>query len=82
MYECFVCVDALHPSIQFFSHVGMSFPVFLGKTSNKQRMKCLAQGDNKVPLVSLQLATPRSQVGSTLSLSSSCVKVQGSYRQV
>ena len=34
--------------------------VFLGLTSTKQRIKCLAQGHNTVPPVRLEPATPRS----------------------
>ena len=34
------------------------FPVSLGGTSIKQRIKCLAQGHNTMPRVSLKLATP------------------------
>ena len=34
----FVCVNALHPSQQFFSHVGM-FSCLHGLTSTKQRIK-------------------------------------------
>ena len=37
----FVCFDALPPSRQFFSHVG-TIPIFLGWTSTKQWIKCLA----------------------------------------
>ena len=37
-------------------------PVLLGWTSTKQRIKCLAQGHNTVPLVMLELATPWSKV--------------------
>ena len=55
----FVCVDVLCPSQQFFSHVGM-LSVFLGCVSTKQRIKCLAQVYNTVPLNSLKLATLRS----------------------
>ena len=40
----------------------MSGWVFLGLTSTKQRTKCLAQGHNAVPPVSLQSATSRSRV--------------------
>ena len=43
----FVCVDALHPSRQFISHVGIF-------SCTKQRIKSLAQGHNTVPLVSLE----------------------------
>ena len=49
-----VCVDALHPSQQFFIHVGT--------LCTKQRTKCHAQGHNTVPLLSLELTTLRSQV--------------------
>ena len=35
----------------------MSGRVFLGLTSTKQRMKCLAQGHNAVPLVRLEPTT-------------------------
>ena len=57
----FVCVDALRSSQQFFSHVGM-FSCLPGLTSIKQRIKCLAEGHNTVPLVSLELATLGSKV--------------------
>ena len=40
----------------------MSGQVFLGWTSTKQRIKCLAQWHNAVPLVRLELPTPQSQV--------------------
>ena len=40
----YVCVNPLRPSQHFFSH-----PVFLGLTSAKQIIKCLAQGHNAVP---------------------------------
>ena len=39
-----------------------NFSVFLGLTSTKQRVKCLAQGHDNEPLVSLKLGTLRSQV--------------------
>ena len=39
--DSFVCFDALPPSRQFFSHVG-TISVFLGWTSTKKRIKCLA----------------------------------------
>ena len=52
----FVCVDALHPSQQFFSHVGM-FSCLHELTSTKGRIKCLAQGHNTVRIVSLELPT-------------------------
>ena len=40
----------------------MSGLVFLGWTSTKQRIKCLADWNNSVPLVRLEPATPQSQV--------------------
>ena len=43
----FVCVDALYPS-QHFSAMSGRFPVFLGWTTSKQWIKCLAQGYNTV----------------------------------
>ena len=49
----FICVDALRPSQQFFSHVSWDEPATM------QRIKCLAQGHNTVPLVSLDLMTLR-----------------------
>ena len=55
----FVCVDSLRPSQQFSV---MSGRVFLGRTSTKQRIKCLAQGHITVPPVRLEPATPRSRV--------------------
>ena len=36
--------------------------VFLGWTRTKQKIKCLAQGHNAVPLVRLEPATPQSRV--------------------
>ena len=50
----FVRFDSLRPSQQFFSYVGKSLPGF---TSTKQGLMCLAQGNNTVPLVGLELAT-------------------------
>ena len=41
--------------------------VFMGSSSTKQRMKCLAQGRNTVPPLSLKLATLQPQNGSALS---------------
>ena len=57
----FVCVYALHPSQQFSIKLG-DFPVFLGSTSTKQSIKCLAHGLNTVPLVSLKPVITQSQV--------------------
>ena len=48
--------DALHPSQQFFSYVGM-FSCLSGLKSTKQRITCLVQGHNTVPPVSIKLAT-------------------------
>ena len=50
----FVGVEALGSSQQH-----QLFPVFLGRTSTKQRINCLAQGHSTVPLVSLELMTLR-----------------------
>ena len=50
-----VCIDALRSTQHFFIHVRM-IPVFLGWTSAKQWIKCLA-GHNTLALVSLKLAT-------------------------
>ena len=52
----FVCVNALHPT-QPFSVMSGQFSVFLGCTSTKQRIKCLAW-EHKTVLMSLKLATP------------------------
>ena len=50
-YADFVCV------VNNFSVISGCFPVFLVWTSiTKQRIKCLAQGNNTVPSVSLELA--------------------------
>ena len=51
-----VCVDALCPYQDFLVVLGR-FPVFLGCTSPKHRIKCLAEGHKPVPLVCLELAT-------------------------
>ena len=40
----------------------MSGQFFLGLTSTKQGLMCLAQGHNAVPPVRLELATPQSGV--------------------
>ena len=40
----------------------MSGQVFLGLTSTKQRIKCLAEGHNTVPSVSIEPATLQFQV--------------------
>ena len=41
----FVCVEDLHPSQQFFSHVGTE-PPLPGYYQYFRRVKCLAQGHN------------------------------------
>ena len=63
LFSLFVCFDTWHPSQQFFSHVGMII-VFLGWTSAKQPINCLAQGHNTVtpPEINLKLSTLRSSV--------------------
>ena len=55
-----VIVCSLHHSQQFLVIPGC-FPVFLGLTSTKQMIKCLAQGHNTVPPVSLKLRDPLTQ---------------------
>ena len=60
--SCFVWLDSLHPSQQFFSYVGSPRRVCLGGTSTKQGLKCLAQGHNPVPPVRPEPATFRSRV--------------------
>ena len=45
---CFVCVDALHPIQQFFSHVG-TFSCHLRLNQyHAEYKKCLAEGHNTV----------------------------------
>ena len=72
-YQCFQNVTdsvfvwfvSLGPNQHFFSHVGtflvMLGQVFLGWTSTYQRVKCLAQGYNAVPLIRLEPVTPPSR---------------------
>ena len=55
LYALFVWFDSLHPSQQSFIYVGQ---VFLGWTSTKQGLMCLAQGHNKVTPVRLKPAAP------------------------
>ena len=50
----------LYVPVNMFSH--LSGQVFLGWTSAKQRIKCLAQGHNIVPLLRLKPANPRSPI--------------------
>ena len=54
--------DSLRPSQQFISYVGMGLPA----TSTKQRVKCLAQGQNAASPVGLK---PLDLQTSTLPLS-------------
>ena len=56
MFHQGVCNDALSPSQHFLSHVGTFF-CLSGLNRTKQRIKCLVQGHNTVPLVSLELVT-------------------------
>ena len=72
----FVCINALHPSHQIFSHVGM-FSVFLRWISTKQRIKCLAQWRNTVPQLSLELWDLKSNILPTEPLRSSLSFVRG-----
>ena len=58
---CFVCVNALQV-INNFSVMSRHFTESLGWTSTKQRIKCLAQGHNTMPPLSLKLVTLRSQL--------------------
>ena len=60
----FVClfVLMLYVPVNNFSVMSGHVPVFLGWACSWQRIKCLAQGHNTVPLVSLEPATLRSQV--------------------
>ena len=54
----FGCVVALRTVQQLFSQF-ITFPVILGGTSTKQRIKCLAQGHDVVLAASLEPLTPR-----------------------
>ena len=63
-FICFVFVDALRPNQKFLVKFGR-FPVFLGWTITKQRIRCLAHGHTTVTLVSLELAALRSPVSSS-----------------
>ena len=54
-YAPFVWFDSLRPIQQFFSYAGR---IFLGWTSTKQGIMCLAQGHNAVHPVRLEPATP------------------------
>ena len=47
----------LYISVNNFSVMSGKFPVFLGKTSTKQRIKCFAQGHNTVSTVSFEPVT-------------------------
>ena len=57
----FVCVDTLHPSQQFFSHVGMFSPSScVGPVLS--RGYCLAQGHYTFPLVKVKCTVELSKV--------------------
>ena len=57
----FVCFDwILYNSVNSISVI--SGQVFMGLTSTKQRINCLAQGHNAVALVRIEHVTPRSRV--------------------
>ena len=60
-FLCLLLVLMLYISVNNFSIMSGHFPVFLGGTSAKQRIKCLDQGHNIVPLVYLKQATLQSQ---------------------
>ena len=57
MHVLFVCVGALMPTQQFFSHVGMIFCLPGLNQYYKQQIKYLAQGQNTMTPVSIKLAT-------------------------
>ena len=57
---CNVCLFDLFLYVPVNIFSAMSGLVFLGWTSTKQRIKCLAQGHDAVPLVRLRPATPQS----------------------
>ena len=47
----------LYVPVNIFSVMFLQYPVFLGLTSTKQKIKSLAKGYNTVPLVSLKIGT-------------------------
>ena len=55
LYREFVCWFLYTPVNNFSVMQGL---VFLGLTSTKQKIRCLAQGDNAVPPVRLEPGTP------------------------
>ena len=59
LFCLFVWFDSLHPINNLSVIKGR---VFLGWTSTKLGLMCLAQGHNAVTLVRLELAAPRSRV--------------------
>ena len=61
-----------------------TFLSFRGLTSTKQRIKCLAQGHNTVPLERLKPATPQSQVkhSTTEPLQSSFMNYSVNYEKL
>ena len=55
--------DALHPSHQFFSHIGTFSSLqssWVEPVLSRRKVKPLVQGQNTMPLVSLEPATLRS----------------------
>ena len=64
-----VCIYVLCPHQQFFSVMLGHFPVLVDWTITKQRIKCLSQGHNTVPLVSLEFVTfdPKNNLENTKS---------------
>ena len=57
---CFVGFDALRPNS--FSVMSGQLLVVLGWNSTKQMIKCLVQGHNAVPLMSLKPVTLQPQI--------------------
>ena len=53
--EIVLFVLLLYVPVSSFSVMSERLPVFLGRTSTKQRIKCLAQEHNTVSPVSLEL---------------------------
>ena len=64
-----VCIYVLCPRQHFYSVMLGYFPVLVGWTITKQRIKCLAKGYNTVPLAGLELATfnPKNNLENTKS---------------
>ena len=56
-----ICLCMHYVPVNNFSHVG-TLTCLPGLNGSQQRIKCLAQGDNLVPLVSLEPATHRPKI--------------------